>query len=82
MQEEAFDARVVFEIFDSSLLVDACEADFELAERSSKDIEEVFELREDDGLGAGVVLADPEQVPSQGVNFGTEGAFNVDVFDL
>lgn len=43
---------------------------------------EVLVLGEDDGFGAGIMLAQPYYVTSESVNLGTIRILKVDVFDL
>lgn len=83
MQEEHLDARVVAEAADALRLVERRVPDAVVGERGPDHVEEILVLREDDGLGAGIVLSQPEDMAEQvGDLGGVDGSVEIDVLDL
>lgn len=79
---ESTHARVIPEPFRATLPIDASKSDFELCECSSKNVKEVPVLREDNRFGSWVVLTNPQDMPSQGVDLHAKRAIQVDLLDL
>jgi hypothetical protein len=59
VEKEALNAGISLEALDAIWLVNGTISDLELSKSESQDIEEVFELRINDGLGSWVGIPKP-----------------------